>query len=60
MKIRPLVLLAPALALIALLAWVFASPIGASPDDDYHLTSAWCAGPSAGDTCAMVVNLKSS
>lgn len=35
--------LAPVLALIALLAWAFASPIGAGPDDDYHLVSVWCA-----------------
>jgi len=34
---------APVLALLALLAWAFASPIGAGPDDDYHLTSIWCA-----------------
>jgi hypothetical protein len=34
---------APVLALIALLAWAFASPIGAGPDDDYHLVSVWCA-----------------
>jgi hypothetical protein len=37
--------LLPALALIALLAWMFASPVGASPDDDYHLISTWCASP---------------
>jgi Predicted membrane protein (DUF2142) len=36
----------PVLALLALLAWVFASPVGASPDDDFHLTSVWCANPS--------------
>jgi hypothetical protein len=34
---------APVLALIALLAWAFASPVGAGPDDDYHLVSVWCA-----------------
>ena len=34
---------APVLALIALFAWAFASPIGAGPDDDYHLVSIWCA-----------------
>lgn len=48
----PLLTLAPMFAVIALLAWVFASPIGAGPDDDYHLISTWCAGPTAGDTCA--------
>jgi len=35
--------LAPVLAFVALSAWAFASPIGAAPDDDYHLVSSWCA-----------------
>jgi hypothetical protein len=35
--------LAPVLAFVALAAWAFASPLGAAPDDDYHLTSTWCA-----------------
>jgi len=35
--------LAPVLAFIVLGAWAFASPIGAGPDDDYHLISTWCA-----------------
>jgi hypothetical protein len=46
--------LAPVLALLTMLAWVFASPIGAAPDDDFHLVSTWCAGPSAGETCLQV------
>lgn len=29
--------------LVALLGWIVASPIGSSPDDDYHLTSIWCS-----------------
>jgi hypothetical protein len=37
------VVLLPALALIALLAWMFASPVGSGADDDYHLESTWCA-----------------
>ncbi len=51
--------LAPVLALIALMGWALASPIGASPDDDYHLVSIWCgdgiragiceAGPTSGE-----------
>ena len=28
---------------ISLVAWAVASPVGASPDDDFHLISAWCA-----------------
>lgn len=35
--------LAPVLAFLALSAWAFASPVGAAPDDDYHLVSIWCA-----------------
>jgi len=48
----PLLALAPVLALLTLTAWVFASPIGAGPDDDFHLVSSWCAGPTASETCA--------
>lgn len=35
--------LAPVLAFVALAAWAFASPIGAGPDDDYHVVSIWCS-----------------
>ena len=38
-----LIWLAPVLAFLALSAWAFASPIGAAPDDDFHLISTWCA-----------------
>jgi hypothetical protein len=41
-RFRP-IFLAPILAFVALSAWAFASPIGAGPDDDYHLVSIWCA-----------------
>lgn len=34
---------APLFAVIALFAWAFASPMGAGPDDDFHLVSTWCA-----------------
>lgn len=44
--------LVPVLALVALSAWAFASPIGASPDDDYHLASIWCANEARTDLCA--------
>ncbi|MCU1524500.1 MAG: hypothetical protein JWO18_1394 [Microbacteriaceae bacterium] len=37
------------LALVTLVAWGIASPVGASPDDDFHLASIWCgAGIRAG------------
>jgi Predicted membrane protein (DUF2142) len=41
----------PVLALLALVAWMFASPVGSSPDDDFHLVSVWCAN-SANPGCA--------
>lgn len=47
----PALAFAPVLALLTLTAWVFASPIGAGPDDDFHLVSSWCAGPTAAETC---------
>lgn len=43
--------LAPLLAFIALGAWAFASPVGAGPDDDFHLVSTWCAN-GGGEHCA--------
>jgi hypothetical protein len=56
-------MLAPVLALLALSAWAFASPIGAAPDDDYHLVSIWCAnggsskcGAGSSDTVREVSN----
>ncbi len=32
----------PLLAFLALAAWALASPVGATPDEDYHLSSIWC------------------
>ncbi len=46
----PIMWIAPLLALIALGSWAFASPVGSSPDDDYHLASIWCA---AGDRTSL-------
>jgi hypothetical protein len=46
-----LVYLVPALALIALIAWAFASPMGSSPDDDFHLASVWCANAARTNLC---------
>lgn len=40
---RNLIFLAPVFALIALILWAVATPIGSSPDDDFHLASTWCA-----------------
>jgi hypothetical protein len=44
--------LVPVFALLALSAWALASPVGASPDDDYHLASVWCANEARTDLCA--------
>lgn len=47
------ILLLPGLALIALLAWMFSSPIGSGADDDFHLVSTWCASATqAAEFCA--------
>jgi hypothetical protein len=46
-----LLTLAPIFALIALVAWAFASPIGSSPDDDFHLASIWCANSANSSAC---------
>lgn len=34
------------------LGWVVASPIGGSPDDDFHMGSIWCPRP-IGESCAV-------
>jgi hypothetical protein len=44
--------LLPVAVLVALGAWAFASPVGASPDDDFHLASIWCAGGERPGLCA--------
>ena len=36
-------ILYPLLFFVALAGWAVASPPGSSPDEDYHLVSAWCA-----------------
>ena len=35
-------ILVPVLALLAIMAWGLSSPVGSSPDDDFHLASIWC------------------
>ena len=42
---------APLFAVLALACWALASPIGSSPDDDFHLASIWCAGGTVNDQC---------
>lgn len=36
------IVMIPLLLLGALLSWALASPVGASPDDGYHMASIWC------------------
>lgn len=50
LRFRPIHLV-PVLAVLALGAWMFASPIGSAPDDDFHLTSTWCANEARTDLC---------
>ncbi len=44
---------------LALIGWAFASPVGGSPDDDYHLPSIWCpSGGAEGECPTRTVNDK--
>jgi hypothetical protein len=38
------VIFVPIMLFISLASWALASPVGASPDDDYHMASIWCGG----------------
>lgn len=40
--------------LLALVGWAVSSPIGASPDDDYHLATIWCSEFSPLHPCTQV------
>ena len=46
-----LVLLAPVFALVALVCWGLSSPVGSSPDDDFHLASIWCGSGVVAGQC---------
>lgn len=48
------VLLIPILAFLALGAWAVSSPIGSSPDDDFHLASTWCGLGERAGLCEAV------
>lgn len=47
---RPIIAL-PFLALVTLVMWGGSSPVGSSPDDDFHLASIWCAAGEKHDIC---------
>ncbi|MGO4691583.1 DUF2142 domain-containing protein [Glaciibacter sp. 2TAF33] len=42
-RVLPAVLV-PVMLFVALVSWALASPVGSSPDDDYHMASIWCGG----------------
>lgn len=33
------------------MSWALSSPVGSSPDDDFHLVSIWCASPAGSEFC---------
>lgn len=41
-RLKPFLIAIPVLLFVALAAWGFSSPVGATPDDDFHLPSIWC------------------
>jgi len=43
-------------SVVAGLAWSFSSPLGSSPDDDYHQASLWCPPPIEESGCDLVVD----
>lgn len=49
-RFRP-IWLAPILMIVALGSWAVASPVGSSPDENFHLTSIWCANAARTDLC---------
>ena len=49
-RLRP-IHAAPLLMVLVLACWAYASPIGAAPDDDFHLTSTWCANLDRAELC---------
>lgn len=40
--LRSCAIAVPLLMFLTLVSWSFASPVGSSPDDDFHLASIWC------------------
>jgi hypothetical protein len=52
-KIKPAIIYS-ILSFLILLGWAVGSPPGSSPDEDIHLTSAWCYSKYQGATCETV------
>ena len=45
--------LTPLALLVVFFAWAVTSPVGSSPDDDFHLSSIWCAGGERAGVCEI-------
>jgi hypothetical protein len=41
-------------ALLVGITWAVSSPVGSSPDDDFHLTNIWCPPPLGSSGCEVV------
>ena len=54
-RVHPLVavLVLVAAVIVASLAWVVASPVGASPDEDFHVGAMWCPPPIEDSGCQI-------
>ena len=46
----------PLALLIVFGSWAVTSPVGSSPDDDYHLASIWCVGGERSGVCGVVAD----
>lgn len=42
--------------LLSLVSWSFASPVGATPDEEFHLMSIWCAAGDRTEMCEATAN----
>lgn len=50
---RALAWVTPLLAFLVLAGWSVSSPLGATPDEDYHLRSIWCAWGVSEGSCEV-------
>jgi len=52
-KIKPAIIYS-SLSFLILFGWAVGSPPGSSPDEDLHLSSAWCHAKYQGDNCETI------
>jgi hypothetical protein len=52
-KIKPAIIYS-SLSFLILFGWAIGSPPGSSPDEDLHLSSAWCHAKYQGDNCETI------